>query len=113
MSATMSRMKAGCLVNGPRLLPAARSCSISSPATSQLQSLLKPAANGTAPAPPGKAIDDRYKPLREFVGSGPGAPLDGALKLMNDMQQQLAKLSAAPPGSPPPPPTGEDPAQLL
>ena len=83
------------------------------PATAQLQTLLRPAANGTAPAPPGKAIDDRYKALREFVGSGPGAPIDGALKLMNDMQQQLAKLSAAPAGSPPPPPTGEDPAQLL
>ena len=83
------------------------------PATAQLQSLLKPAANGLAPAPPGKAIDDRYKPLREFVGSGPGAPIDAALKLMNDMQQQLAKLSAAAPGSAPPAPSGEDPAQLL
>ncbi len=87
---------------------------LANPATAQLQKLLLPAATGQpAPAAPGQAIDDRYKALRNFVGNGPGAPIDGALRLLNELQQQLAKLSAATPGAAPPPPTGEDPAQLL
>ncbi len=68
---------------------------------------------GPPPEPPGKSIDDRYKPLRDFVGTGPGAPIDMVLKLLNDMQQQLNRLASAPLGSPPPPPTGDDPARLL
>jgi type VI secretion system protein ImpL len=45
----------------------------------------------TAPVvPPGKVIDDRYKDLRDYVGTGPGAPLDLAIKLLGDLQQQLA-----------------------
>ena len=68
---------------------------------------------GPPPAPPGKAIDDRYKPLRDFVGTGPGAPIDMVLKLLNDMQQQLNRLASAPVGGPPPMPTGDDPARLI
>ncbi len=68
---------------------------------------------GAPPAPLGKEIDDRYAALRAFIGSGPGAPIDGVLKLMNELQTQLARLAAAAPGAPPPPPSGDDPAALL
>jgi len=68
---------------------------------------------GAPPEPPGKAIDDRYKPLRDFVGTGPGAPIDIVLKLLNDMQQQLSRIASAPVGGAPPAPTGDDPARLL
>jgi type VI secretion system protein ImpL len=65
---------------------------------------------GTPPAPPGQEISDRYKPLRNYVGSGPGAPIDQAFKAMNDLQQQLAKMASTAPGSvPPPAPSGADP----
>jgi type VI secretion system protein ImpL len=81
-------------------------------AASRLQGLL---GGGTAPAdPPGKAIEDRYAKLIAFVGKGPGAPIDNVLKLLNDLQLQLAKLAGAPAGG-----TaavignGDDPAQLL
>ncbi len=69
---------------------------------------------GPAPAPPGKVIEDRYAPLIAFVGKGPGAPIDGALKLLNDLQQQLAQVANAGPGAAAAPPAGgADPAQLL
>ena len=60
------------------------------------------AANGPPPELPGKAIEDRYAALIGFVGKGPGAPIDNALKLLNDLQMQLAKLAAAPAGGPRP-----------
>ena len=82
-------------------------------AGAQLQGLLG-AATGPAPKPPGQEIDDRYKPLRDFVGTGPGAPIDAALKVMNDLQQDLAKLAAAPAGGAvPAAPTGADPVTNL
>ena len=56
-------------------------------------------AAGPPPEPPGKAIEDRYAALIDFVGKGPGAPIDNVLKLMNDLQVQLAKLAAAPPAA--------------
>ena len=57
---------------------------------------------------------DRYAALIAFVGKGPGAPIDGALKLLNDLQQQLAQVAnAAPGGAAAPPAGGADPAQLL
>ncbi|MCC6716965.1 MAG: type VI secretion system membrane subunit TssM [Acetobacteraceae bacterium] len=71
------------------------------------------AAAGPPPEPPGKAIDDRYKALRDFVGTGPGAPIDMVLKLLNDLQQQLSRIASAPVGGAPPVPTGDDPARLL
>ena len=71
------------------------------------------AVAGPPPEPPGRAIDDRYKPLRDFVGSGPGAPVDIVLKLLNDMQQQLSRMASTPVGGAPLAPTGDDPARLL
>jgi type VI secretion system protein ImpL len=66
------------------------------------------------PAPPGKVIEDRYAALIAFVGKGPGAPLDDVLKLLNDMQAQLARLAAAPASGPAGAlGGGDDPAQSL
>ena len=61
-------------------------------AAGRLQGILG-AANGPPPEPPGKAIEDRYAALIAFVGKGPGAPIDNVLKLLNDLQLQLAKLA--------------------
>lgn len=36
----------------------------------------------------------------KFVGSGPGAPIDNVLKVMSDLQQQLARLNNPQPGVP-------------
>lgn len=67
-----------------------------------------------APLPPGHEVDEHYKPLRDLVGSGPGAPIDLVLKSLNEMQQQLAKMAAAPVGGAAPvPPAGDDPALAL
>jgi type VI secretion system protein ImpL len=70
---------------------------------------------GPPPELPGKVIDDRYKPLRDFVGTGPGAPIDTILKLLNDLQQQLNRMASTPPGGAAAPAiaTGDDPARLL
>ena len=82
-------------------------------ATAGLQNLFGQ-TNGPAPEPPGKAIETRYAALIKFVGTGPGAPIDNALKLLNDLQVQLAKLAGTPGGG-----TavaigsGDDPAALL
>jgi type VI secretion system protein ImpL len=70
--------------------------------------------SGPPPEPPGTAIEKRYAALIAFVGKGPGAPLDNALKLLNDLQVQLAKLSGAPVGNAAAAiGGGDDPAQLL
>ncbi len=51
---------------------------------------------GAAPVqPPGHEIDERYKQLRDLVAAAGGAPIDQVLKLLNDLQQQLAKMNAA------------------
>jgi type VI secretion system protein ImpL len=75
----------------------------------RLQMLSGQAATPQAAAEiaPGKEIDDRYKAFRDFVGNGPGSPLDFVLRPVSDLQQQMAKLAAAAPGSPVP--TGDDP----
>jgi type VI secretion system protein ImpL len=72
-------------------------------------------AGQPAPLPPGHEVDEHFKALRDLVGSGgPGAPIDLVLKLLNDLQQQLAKLAAAPAGTTgSAPPAGEDPALAL
>ena len=63
-----------------------------------ISSLLTGQPGAAAPAlPPGHEIDDRYKPLRDLVAATGGAPIDQVLKLLNDLQQQLAKLAAAGP----------------
>jgi type VI secretion system protein ImpL len=71
---------------------------------------------GPPPEPPGKRIDDRYKALRDFVGTGPGAPIDQALKAIDGLHQKLAKIGTPPPGSAmaaPASPGGDDPVQVL
>ena len=81
-------------------------------AAGRLQGILG-AASGPPPEPPGKAIEDRYAALIAFVGKGPGAPIDNVLKLLNDLQLQLAKLTGAPAGGAAALAGGDDPAQLL
>ena len=78
---------------------------------SRLQGLL--GQGGPPPEPPGKAIEDRYAQLIAFVGKGPGAPIDGVLKILNDLQTQLAQVANAAPGGPAAPAGGSDPAQML
>ncbi len=64
--------------------------------SSTLSSLLTGQSGGGAPPlPPGHEIDERYRQLRELVAATGGAPIDQVLKLLNDLQQQLAKLAAA------------------
>ncbi|WP_158927904.1 type VI secretion system membrane subunit TssM [Acidisphaera sp. S103] len=79
-------------------------------ATSQLTNVF--ATNGPAADPPGKVVETHFAPLIAYVGKGPGAPIDAVLKLMNDLQQQLAQLANSAQGAPPPA-GGTDPAQLL
>jgi type VI secretion system protein ImpL len=81
-------------------------------AEAQLKGLLFSSGGGAAPQPPGQEIDDRYKALRDYVGSGPGAPLDQTLKAIDGLRQQLVKLAV--PASPTAPTTtGDDPVSLL
>jgi type VI secretion system protein ImpL len=81
----------------------------------RLTSLFGTVQPGQAAAlPPGHEVDEHYKPLRDLVGSGPGAPIDLVLKSLNDLQQQLAKMAALPVGTTAPtPPAGDDPALAL
>lgn len=100
-------------VQGAANAATAAASQAASSAASSLQGLFGQ-ANGPAPEPPGKAIETRYAALISFVGKGPGAPIDNVLKLLNDLQVQLAKLAGAPAGG-----TaaaiggGDDPAALL
>ncbi len=70
---------------------------------------------GTQAAPPGSAVDEHYAALRTFAGDGTApAPIDAVLKLLGDLQQQLAQVATAAPGGGAPPVTGgNDPAGLL
>ena len=69
---------------------------------------------GAAPAePPGTTVEKHYAALIAYVGKGPGAPIDTILKLMNDLQQQLAKLANSGQGSAAIPTGADDPSQLL
>ena len=83
------------------------------PTTVRLRPLLdQPAA--PPPAPPGKEIDARYRTLREYVGTGPGAPIDRTLQAMDALRRQLAQLAAAPAsGAAPPAPSSDDALLLL
>jgi type VI secretion system protein ImpL len=98
----------------PGLAGAAQAASqAASSAATRLEGVLGP-AGGTPPPPPGKAIEDRYAALIAFVGKGPGAPIDNVLKLLNDLQAQLARLASAPAGGPAAAlGGGDDPAQSL
>ena len=77
----------------------------------RLQGLL--GQSGPPPEPPGKAIEVRYAPLIQFVGKGPGAPIDNVLKILNDLQTQLSQVANTAPGGPAAPISGADPAQML
>ncbi len=82
-------------------------------ATTGLQGLFG-STTGAPPEPPGKAIETRYAALINFVGKGPGAPIDNVLKLLNDLQLQLSKLAGAPAaGTAAAIGGGDDPAALL
>jgi type VI secretion system protein ImpL len=84
------------------------------PAEAQLKGLLFSSGTAAAADPPGKAIDDRYRALRTYVGNGPGAPLDQTLKAIDALRQQLSKMGLPPvPTSPAAAPTGDDPVSLL
>ena len=78
---------------------------------STLQAVMAPT---TPVVPPGQSIDERYKALRDYVGKGAGAPIDITLKLLNDLQLQLAPLAgAAGGGSASAVAAGPDPGQVL
>jgi type VI secretion system protein ImpL len=75
----------------------------------QLRPLFAAQAATPPPEPPGKEIDARYRALREYVGSGSGAPIEQSLKAMDALRQQLGQLSVLPAaGAAAPVPTGED-----
>jgi type VI secretion system protein ImpL len=80
--------------------------------TAALSSILG-GQSGAAPVqPPGHEIDERYKQLRDLVAAAGGAPIDQVLKLLNDLQQQLAKMNAAGAGASVAP-VGPDPSLAL
>jgi len=64
---------------------------------SELSGLIK-----QAPAlPPGHEVDEYYASLRNFVGTGPGAPVDLLLSTLGDMQKQLPPPGGGGGGGPP------------
>ena len=75
--------------------PTAASGAAPSDTQTQLQAIIGAMPNASnAPLPPGHEIDERYKALRDFVGTRPGAPIDLVLRELGDVQQQVAKLAA-------------------
>ena len=62
---------------------------------------------------PTQAIAAHYKPLRDLVGTGPGAPIDQALRSLTDVQQLLAKMAAAAINAPVTAASGADPVSTL
>ncbi len=62
---------------------------------------------------PVRAISAHYKPLQDLVGTGPGAPVDQALRSLTDVQQLLAKVAGSAINAPLPPPVGVDPIVTL
>ncbi len=61
----------------------------------QLQAILGSVQAATnAPLPPGHEIDERFRSLRDFVGTRPGSPMDVMLREIGDVQQVVAKLAA-------------------
>ncbi len=91
---------------------AARDLFVLSSAESPMRAVLLALASQLALAPPpaGARINARYAPLLALAADP--APLDAALRVMADVQQQLAKLAALPVGTPIPA-GGEDIAARL
>jgi type VI secretion system protein ImpL len=89
------------------------------PTTVQLRPLLAIPGATAPPEPPGKETAERYRALRDYVGTGSGAPIDQTLKAVDALRLQLARLGATPaPGPTLAPggaaaPTGDDAALLL
>jgi type VI secretion system protein ImpL len=82
-------------------------------AAARLGAALGAAAAPVGP-PPGSAVDERYKALRDLVGSGPGAPIDNLLAMVTELQRQLAQIAQAQAaGQSAPLPTGADPVALM
>jgi type VI secretion system protein ImpL len=77
-----------------------------------ISSLLAGQPGAVPTLPPGHEIDERYKALRDLVATSGGAPIDQVLKVLNDLQQQLAKRAAAGAGAPVVP-AGNDPSLAL
>jgi type VI secretion system protein ImpL len=98
-------------VQGAAQAAGAAAAQAANSAASRVQGLFGQ-GNGPPPEPPGKQIEDRYATLIAFVGKGPGAPIDNVLKLLNDLQVQLARLAGAPAGGAALG-GGDDPAQSL
>ncbi len=81
------------------------------PATARLRSIFEALPGQPAQLPLGHEVDQHFKPLRDLVTGG---QLDQVLKVLSDLQQQLAKLAAAPIGAAAPTlPTGNDPTLAL
>ena len=79
------------------------------PSTVQLRPLLAIPGATAPPEPPGKGTAERYRALRDYVGTGPGAPIEQTLKAVDALRQQLARSAAVPvPGVAAPAPTGDD-----
>jgi type VI secretion system protein ImpL len=91
----------------------ARQLTLSQPPSAPPSGKAAAAAPGPPPEPLGKKIDDRYRALRDFIGSGPDAPIDQALQAINALQHQLDKISAAAPGAAPPATAGDDPILIV
>jgi type VI secretion system protein ImpL len=81
------------------------------PTAGALRPLFPSAAS--PPEPPGREIDERYKDLRDYVGGGPGAPIDQTLKALDALRQQLARAAAGSPTGAAAAATGDDPVLLL
>jgi type VI secretion system protein ImpL len=83
-------------------------------AMARLKPLIGMQNPGPLPETPGKKIDDRYRALRDFVGTGPGAPIDQVLKVIDGLHQQLKPHATPASGAPAPAgPVGGDSVQLL
>ncbi len=84
-------------------------------AESQLSGLLGASTKPTAP--PGSEVDAYYKPFLDYVGggAGSGSPMDLTIKLMGDLQKQVAQAAAAGAGgsAAPAPGGGDNPGQML
>jgi type VI secretion system protein ImpL len=90
------------IVHAVDLTAAAVPAPASTGAAAELKRVLAPSAVAATEAA-GQAVTDHFKPLRDYLGQGTGAPIDGALNAINAVQQSLAQLAAATPGAPPVP----------
>jgi type VI secretion system protein ImpL len=81
------------------------------PAAARLRSIFDALPGQPAQLPLGHEVDQHFKPLRDLVTEG---QLDQVLKVLSDLQQQLAKMAAAPIGAAAPTlPSGNDPTLAL